>query len=91
MTLAYDLVVSGVIICIAAVVHLLSIMLFAPGTELHILASEATMFSGAQRAQLWFEILSVWVPAGGLVVAFTWPIVRAYRRQARTAQRAAAP
>lgn len=88
MTLAYDMVVSGVIVAISVVIHVIALELFAPGTALHVLASEATNLRGGARADLWYQILVMWVPLGGLFVAGSWPIVRAYRRQATTAARA---
>lgn len=89
MTLAYDMVVSGVIVVISILVNRIAIYLFAPGTALHVLASNAAHFNAAARADLWYEILALWVPLGGIVVALAWPLVRAYRRQAVTVARGA--
>lgn len=88
MTLAYDLTVGGVIIAISVIIWLISVELFAPGTALHQTASQATNLQGAERADLWYTILARWVPLGGIFTGIAWPFVRAYRRQAVTAQRA---
>lgn len=91
MTLAYDFVVSGVITIISVIIHVMAVNLFAPGTALHMVASGATLMDGAARADLWYQILAMWVPLFGLVVAGAWPFVRAYRRQANTAVTQARP
>lgn len=92
MSRAFDFVVVGVIWIIAVVIHMMGIELFAPGSPLHELASTGTgAMNGAARADLWYEILTVWVPlaAGGGISA--WAFVREYRRQAVTAVRGARP
>lgn len=85
MSLAYDMVVSGVIFIISVVIHVMAVQLFAPGTPLHVTASAATTLNGADRADLWYQILAMWVPLGGLLVSGLWPLIRAYKRQAATA------
>lgn len=85
MSLAYDMTVSAVIAIISVVIHLMALHLFAPGTALHVMATEATLLNGGERADLWYQILVMWVPLGGFVVAALWPLARAYRRQAATA------
>lgn len=85
MSLAYDMTVSAVIAIISVVIHMMALYLFAPDTALHALASQATLLNGADRADLWYQILVMWVPLGGLLVAAVWPLARAYRRQAATA------
>lgn len=87
MTLAYDMVVAGVIFCISVVVHLMAVELFAPGTPLHAAASEGVHMSGAERADLWYEIFALWIPLLGCLTSGLWPLLRAYRRQASTAAR----
>lgn len=87
MTLAYDFVVSGVIVIISAIIHLMAIELFAPGTGLHVIASGATLMNGAARADRWYQIFAMWIPLAGLFTAIAWPFVRAYRRQTATAVR----
>lgn len=86
MSRAFDFVVIGVIWIIAIIIHLMGIQLFAPGSPLHSLASTGTgAMNGAARADLWYEILTVWVPllsAGGITA---WGFIREYRRQAVTA------
>lgn len=86
MSRAFDFIVVVVIWIIAAVIHMMGVTLFAPGTGLHSIASTGTAaMSGADRADLWYEILAVWVPlAAGIGIA-AWAIVREYRRQAFTA------
>lgn len=85
MSLAYDMVVSGVLLVISVIMNRIALYLFAPGTALHEMASSATLLQGAARADLWYEILGIWMPLFGVLVAFAWPLVRVYRRQAVTA------
>lgn len=85
MSLAYDLVVSAVILMVSLIVSYMAGELFAPGTILHQTASNAVHLNGATRADQWYQILRMWVPMGGVLVAFAWPLIRAYRRQAVTA------
>jgi len=89
MSRAFDFVVGGVISIIAVVIHRVSLELFAPDTPLHKIASDGTsVMDGAARADLWFEILSIWMPLmamGGIAV---WMLIREYRRQVQTATRA---
>lgn len=79
----------GTIYIIAAVMHRMSLELFAPNTVLYDLAATGNAnMNGAARAALWFEILSVWMPLlviGG-ITAFV--VIREYRRQVQTATRA---
>lgn len=88
MTLAYDMVVAGVIATISVLIHVISLHLFAPNTVLYQMAADSTHFIGqnGSRLDFWYQCLVMWVPMGGLVVAGAWPIVRAYRRQAVTAR-----
>lgn len=84
MSRLYDYLVIGVVTLISIIVHLVSVYLFAPETKLHDLASMATQFNGAARADLWFEILAVWAPmiaTGGIIC---WGFVRELRRQSQT-------
>jgi hypothetical protein len=64
----------------------MAVSLFAPDAALHSIASTGTSaMNGAATADLWYEILAVWVPllAGGGILS--WAILREYRRQAFTA------
>jgi hypothetical protein len=76
-----DILIVGTTWTLAAVFHIIGIELFAPGTALHGVASSASMFGAAAKADLWHEILAVWVPliAASGVSAFAF--VREYRRQ----------
>jgi len=89
MTRAYDFTLAGVITIIAAVIHTVSIELFAPGSPLYEMASNGNdVMNGAARAELWAQMLSIWVPllvVGGI---WLWTFVREYRRQRTTAVRA---
>lgn len=88
MSRGFDFLVVGIIWIIAVVIHLTAVELFAPGSPLFSVASSgnATM-NGQARAELWHEILALWVPllAGGGISA--WAFVREYRRQRVTAAR----
>lgn len=86
MSRAFDFTVLGVIYIIAIVIHLMGVELFAPGTPLHTIASDGTgTMNGAARADLWHEILTVWVPLLGMAGISAWVFLREYRRQATTA------
>ena len=86
MTRAYDIVVCAVIWIIAVIVHLMSVELFAPGTELYELATTGTqVMNGQARADLWFEILAVYVPLLSMAGISVWVMVREYRRSVATA------
>lgn len=86
MTRVFDITVVMVITIIAAVVHLMGIELFAPGTPLYEMATSGTeVLNGPARAQLWFEIISTWVPMLGTGGIWAWAIIREYRRQSATA------
>jgi len=66
----------------------MAVELFAPESPLHIMASDGTeVMKGAERADLWFEILAIWTPL--LVIGFAglYLIIREYRRQITTAAR----
>ena len=90
MSRVYDFTVVGTITIISVVVHLMAVELFAPGGVLFELASTGTQnVNGAARAQLWFEILTIWVPIAAIGGISLWALIREYRRQVRTvAQRA---
>lgn len=81
MTLAYDIVVSSVLLLMAIIAHLMAVELFAPGTALHAAASTADNLGGAEKADLWYQIFVMWIPLLVAGTAFAWPFVRAYRRQ----------
>lgn len=88
MSRAFDFVVVGVIWTIAVAIHVMGIELFAPGTPLYELAATDTeTMNGAERADLWFEILVVWVPMIAVGGITAWAFLREYRRQAVTAVR----
>jgi len=85
---SFDFVVVGVIGIIASVIHLMAVELFAPNQPLHQLASDGTsVMNGAARADLWFEILSVWMPLIAFGGILAWAMIREYRRQVQTAAR----
>ncbi len=89
MSRAFDFVVVGVIWIVAIVVHMIGIELFAPGTPLYEIAVDGTAaMNGGERADLWHEILTVWVPLLAMGGISAWAMVREYRRQAVTAARA---
>ena len=88
MTRIFDFTLAGTLIIIASVIHRAAVELFAPESPLHRIASDGTAtLNGAARADLWFEILAIWVPI--LVAAFAgaFILVREYRRQVATATR----
>jgi hypothetical protein len=87
MSRAFDYVVSGVLVLVSVLIHRIGLELFAPNTPLHDLASQGVHMNGAERADLWFQILGIWFPLLGLGFAFTYLIVKEYRRQVTTAAR----
>ena len=88
MSRAFDFVVVGVIFVIAVMIHLMGVNLFAPGSPLHTIASTGTeTMNGAERADLWHEMLTIWVPLLSVAGISAWAFVREYRRQAATAVR----
>jgi len=88
MTRIFDFTLSGVLVIVAAVVHRMAVELFAPESPLHILASDGTeVMKGAERADLWFEILAIWVPLAVIFFAGMYLLIREYRRQVATATR----
>lgn len=86
MTRAFDFTVVAIIYIIAAVIHLMSVELFAPGTPLYQLAvTDTAVMNGQQWADRAYMILAAWMPimaAGGIT---GWAVVREYRRQALSA------
>lgn len=88
MTRSYDFAVAGVIAIISVIIHRMGVELFAPESALHNVASSGTAtMQGAARADLWFQILSIWVPLLGLGFAFCYLVIKEYRRQVTTAVR----
>lgn len=91
MSRAFDFVVISIVVIIAVVIHTIGLELFRPGTPLYDLAASASNMNGQKRADLWWQILSIWVPlmaSGGIML---WGVIREYRRQALTNQRTARP
>jgi hypothetical protein len=91
-TRIFRFTVTGVIYIIAAVIHRMAVELFAPESPLHKLASDGTaVLNGAQRADLWFEILSIWVPIMAIGGVTAWMLMAEYRHQTVTAARQRRP
>lgn len=83
---AYDFVVAGTLMMISVIIHLISVELFKPESALHAVASDGTAtLDGAAKADLWFQILSVWMPLAVFAAAMVWVMIREYRRQIQTA------
>ena len=86
MSRAYDIVVAAVIYIVAVIVHLMSVELFAPGSVLYNLATDGTaVMNGQARADLWFEMLAVYIPLLAMAGISVWLMIREYRRQVQTA------
>jgi len=86
LTRIWRFTVAAVIYIISAVIQRMAIELFAPESPLHKLASDGTaVMNGAQRADLWFEILSIWIPLFAMGGVSLWLLVAEYRRQIATA------
>lgn len=88
MSRAFDITVASVVSLISAIIHLMSVELFAPESPLYEVATSATHFQAQQRADLWFQILSIWVPLIAFGGIWVWAFIREYRRSASTAARA---
>jgi hypothetical protein len=66
----------------------MAVELFAPESPLHRLASDGTqIMNGAARADLWFQILAIWVPLMVCGFSALYLLIREYRRQVATAVR----
>lgn len=89
MGLAGDIVGGGAIIVSTFIIQYVALLLFSPDAALYSLAEQATVLNGAERADLWYRFAVIWIPMAGYLTGFAWPIVRAYRRSARTAARQA--
>jgi len=88
MSRIFDFTIVGVITIIASVIHRASVELFAPESPLHKIASDGTAtLEGAARADLWFQILAIWVPILSIGGILAWALLREYRRQVATATR----
>jgi len=88
MSRIFDFTIVGVITIISAVIHRAAVELFAPESPLHKLASDGTQaLNGAARADLWFQILAIWVPILAIGGILAWAMMKEYRRQVATATR----
>ena len=78
-------IVMSVTYVISFIIHMTATMLFTPEGALFRIATDGTeTLAGPERAQLWFEILSVWVPIIAAVGVTVWALVTEYRRQTTT-------
>lgn len=83
---AYDFVVAGTLMMISVVIHLISVELFSPDKALFDIATDGTeAMNGSARAELWFEVLSIWMPLAVFAASMVYVMVREYRRQIQTA------
>lgn len=86
MSRAFDFVTVGVVWIVSIIVHRIAVELFAPEALLHALASDGTeAMNGAARADLWFEILGIWIPIAVAFAILLFALFREYRRQVSTA------
>jgi hypothetical protein len=86
MSRIFDFVVVGVIATISAAIHRIGVELFAPNKPLHEIASDGTqVLSGAGRADIWYQMLAIWIPIAVFGAILIWALVREYRRQVTTA------
>ena len=84
MTRAFDFTVAVVVSLISVIIHRISIELFAPGSTLYGIATDATHFQASSRAWLWSQILIVWAPLLVITGVWAWVFTREYRRQVAT-------
>lgn len=78
-------IVLSVTYIISFIIHMTATMLFTPDGALFAMATDGTeILSGPERAQLWFEILAIWVPVIAVVGVTAWALVTEYRRQTAT-------
>jgi len=87
MSRPFDFTVVTVIWIVSIIIHRAAVELFAPESPLHEVASQATNLNGAARADLWFQILAIWVPILAMGGILAWSLLREYRRQVATATR----
>ena len=91
-TRVFRFTVVGVIYIISAVIHRMAVELFAPESPLHDLASSGTaVMNGAARADLWFQILSIWLPLFAMGGISLWALSAEYKTQTITAARQRPP
>ena len=86
MSRSFDFVVVVVVWTVAILIHRIGISLFQPGSPLYGIATSGTeVLNGPERAELWSQILVIYMPVlvGGGVIA--WAFIREYQRQALTA------
>jgi hypothetical protein len=86
MTLAYDIVVGGVVTMLMFILHRISVELLAPGSKLWAIATTDTaVMDGTRHATTMFEVVAVWMPVLFIAGIWTWVLIRAYKRQVQTA------
>jgi len=89
---AFGFVISGVLMMVSVIIHLISVELFAADKPLYSVATDGTaVVNGSEHAALWSEILMVWMPFAVFFSAFLWVTIREYRRQVQTAAGNARP
>lgn len=88
MTLAYDIVVAGVITIMMFLFHRVGVELFAPGSKLwEVATTDTAVMSGTQHASRMFEVIVVWMPVLFIAAIWLWVLIRAYKRLVQTAVR----
>lgn len=84
-TRGYDFTVVAVITIIAVVIHRMSLELFAPDAPLYAIATDGTeVMNGQALADLWFQIIAIWVPLAAAGAIAAWAMIREYKRQVQT-------
>lgn len=92
ITRAYDLTTGGVLSAIALVIHRVSVELFNTQSALYKTATDGTAnLSGPENAAFLSEFLIVWLPLLMFGFAWTYALIREYRRQVVTARTQVGP
>lgn len=79
-----DFMIVAVVTIFAIIMHYFGVVAFQPGSPLYEVAADATNLNGAERADLWFQIGTIWIPLIAIGGIWTWALVNEYRRQAVT-------
>lgn len=92
MSRAYDFTVAGVLTIFAGIIHRVSVELFDVDTPLYGVATDGTAnLSGGEFAALVSEFLILWLPLLIFGFAWTYAMIKEYRRQSLTARRQVGP
>lgn len=82
-----DFMTVAVVTIISIVMHYFGIVAFQPGSPLYEVAAGATNLNGADRADLWFQIGTIWIPLIATAGIWVYALFNEYKRQTVTRTR----